>query len=105
MFVLSIVIFNQLSFDWWWYLALFFLPDVSFIAYAINAKWGAYFYNILHHKGLAIVFYLLGIYLGNENVQLVGIILFGHASFDRILGYGLKFSDSFNNTHLGKIGK
>nr|WP_317038961.1 DUF4260 family protein [Urechidicola croceus] len=36
---------------------------------------------------------------------MIGIILFGHASFDRMLGYRLKNSDSFNNTHLGKIGK
>ena len=33
------------------------------------------------------------------------IILFAHISMDRIFGYGLKFNDSFFNTHLGKIGK
>jgi len=32
-------------------------------------------------------------------------IMLGHASLDRILGYGLKHLDSFNNTHLGIIGK
>ena len=31
--------------------------------------------------------------------------LFGHSSFDRIMGYGLKHEDAFQNTHLGKIGK
>ena len=35
--------------------------------------------------------------------QLPGIILFGHASMDRIFGYGLKFSDNFKHTHLGNL--
>jgi hypothetical protein len=30
-----------------------------------------------------------------------GTLLFTHASFDRILGYGLKYFDSFKHTHLG----
>ncbi|MEJ7830333.1 MAG: DUF4260 family protein [Segetibacter sp.] len=28
-----------------------------------------------------------------------------HISLDRVLGYGLKYNDSFSNTHLGVIGK
>ena len=31
--------------------------------------------------------------------------LFGHSSFDRVMGYGLKHEDSFQNTHLGGIGR
>ena len=28
-----------------------------------------------------------------------------HIAVDRLLGYGLKFTDSFAHTHLGEIGK
>ncbi len=101
----SIFLFNQLSFDWWWYLVLFFLPDLGFIGYAINTKVGAFLYNILHHKGVAISVYFIGVYLNDEYFKLIGIVFFGHAAFDRALGYGLKYTDSFSNTHLGKIGK
>jgi hypothetical protein len=31
--------------------------------------------------------------------------LFGHSAFDRMLGYGMKYTDSFQHTHLGLIGK
>jgi len=31
--------------------------------------------------------------------------LFGHSSFDRVMGYGLKHEDAFQNTHLGRIGR
>lgn len=105
MLVLSIYMFSLVDVAWWWYLALFFVPDVSFIGYAVNIKVGAFFYNLLHHKGLCIVLYLVGIYLNNTSLQLVGIVFFGHSAFDRMLGYGLKYTDSFNNTHLGIIGK
>ena len=32
-------------------------------------------------------------------------LLFGHSSFDRVMGYGLKHEDAFQNTHLGRIGR
>ncbi len=105
MFLLSVYLFSTLNFNWWWYLALFFVPDISFLGYVVNSKIGAITYNIFHHKAIAIVFYLAGIYSNNQVLQLVGIILFGHSSFDRVLGYGLKYNDNFNHTHLGKIGK
>ncbi len=102
---LSIYLFSILHFDWWWFLVLILAPDISMLAYLINSKIGAKSYNIFHHKGLAILIYLVGIYLGNEFIQLAGIILLGHASMDRVFGYGLKYSNSFNHTHLGMIGK
>lgn len=105
MFLLSIFLFSNLVFEWWWYLVLFFLPDISMLAYLINSKIGAVVYNVFHLKIIAILIFLIGIYLQNEVIKLVGIILFGHTSFDRIFGYGLKYFDEFKHTHLGYIGK
>jgi len=105
MFLLSIYLFNQLHFAWWWYLALILAPDLSMIGYAVNNKIGAVCYNIFHHKGLAIAVYIIGSYLQNEVLQLTGLILFGHSSMDRMLGYGLKYFEAFKSTHLGEIGK
>jgi len=36
---------------------------------------------------------------------LLSIILLGHSCMDRAMGYGLKYSSGFSDTHLGKIGK
>jgi len=105
MFVLAIFLFSQLSYQWWWFLVLLLLPDIGMLGYVINTKIGASSYNIFHHKGLAILIYFLGIYFEIELLKLIGVILFAHATMDRIFGYGLKYSDSFKNTHLGKIGK
>lgn len=105
MFVLGVYLFTQLNMDWWWFPALILLPDIGMLGYLVNARAGAITYNIFHHKGIAVAVYLLGIYIGSYTLQLVGVILFSHSAMDRMLGYGLKYEDSFFNTHLGKIGR
>jgi len=47
----------------------------------------------------------LGSLLSVPWLMFAGTILFGHSSFDRVLGYGLKYEDAFQNTHLGRIGR
>lgn len=105
MFILGLYVFSLLNFEWWWFPALLLLPDIGMLGYLVSPKIGAIAYNGFHHKGIAVIFYLLGVYFQFSLLQLVGVILFSHASMDRIFGYGLKYFDTFNNTHLGKIGK
>lgn len=73
--------------------------------YLFGNKAGAFFYNLFHHKGIALLIYALGYYLSSEVIQLAGIILFSHSAIDRIFGYGLKYEKGFKYTHLGEIGK
>lgn len=102
---LAIYLNGLLPFPGWYFWAWFLAPDLGFLGYLINSKAGAATYNLLHHKGLAILFYLAGLHLSVPVLQFTGLLMFGHSSFDRMLGYGLKFSDSFHNTHLGPTGK
>lgn len=104
MFGLGVFLFSQLSYAWWWFLALILGPDIGMLGYLVNSKIGAMTYNLFHHKGIAIGIYFIGIYFDLDVLKLIGIILFTHASMDRIFGYGLKFEDAFANTHLGRIG-
>jgi len=84
---------------------LLFAPDIGMVGYAINPKMGALTYNLTRHRFVAAVEVLYALILGDLYRQVAAIILFAHSSLDRILGYGLKYSDSFGNTHLGKICK
>jgi hypothetical protein len=104
-FLFSIFLFDQLHFAWWWFIILILVPDVSMVGYLVNNKAGAFCYNLAHHKGIALAIYVAGYYLHNEALQLAGIILFGHSSMDRMMGYGLKYETGFAFTHLGTIGK
>jgi len=105
MFIGSIAFFLYLGNSIVLFLILLFLPDLGMIGYIINTKVGAVTYNVLHHKGIAVLFLLMGFYLNINILIITGIIIFAHSSLDRFLGYGLKYRDSFQNTHLGKIGR
>jgi hypothetical protein len=91
--------------DWWVYLLLLFGPDISMLGYLVNNTIGAVCYNLFHHKGIAIAVFVTGFMLNDEWMQIMGIVLFGHSSMDRMFGYGLKLKEGFKFTHLGIIGK
>ncbi len=105
-------------FEWWWLILLFPLFDVSMIGYLVNSHVGAITYNIVHSFiGPAILTIIYIFTTGHtaadssrqyiaDNLLLLAILawLF-HICVDRALGFGLKHSEGFQHTHLGKIGK
>jgi hypothetical protein len=105
MLALSIFLFTQLDYAWWWFPVLLLTPDLSMVGYLANPHTGAITYNFIHHKGLGITLYILGTVTAYPPLQLAGVILLGHSSMDRVFGYGLKYPDAFEHTHLGLIGK
>ena len=105
LFVLGIGLFSQLDFAWWWFLVLLLLPDIGMLGYLINTRVGAFTYNLFHYRAIAVGLLIFGYIYGYELLLLIGVMLFSHIAFDRMLGYGLKYPDNFKNTHLGQIGK
>ena len=105
MFFFGVYLFSALDYAWWWFPILILAPDIGMLGYLFGNKAGAFAYNLFHHKGLAILVYLAGVYFSIPLCQLIGIILFSHSALDRTLGYGLKYDKGFRYTHLGEIGK
>jgi hypothetical protein len=103
--VFSLYLFLALDFAWWWFFILLLAPDLSMIGYLVNPRVGAATYDFVHHKGVAILLFMAGGLLHMQWLQAAGLILLGHSSLDRALGYGLKYPDSFQHTHLGLIGR
>ena len=97
--------YQPLQFSWWIWPLFFLSPDISMLGYLINSRAGAVCYNLFHHKAIAGIALCLGLAVHMPVAVLFGLLLWGHSSFDRMMGYGLKYSDSFNHTHLGMIGK
>lgn len=105
LFATTLYAFSLLNLSWWWFIGCILLPDVSMIGYLHHAKTGAWFYNIFHHRALALIVLALGFFLNLPWVLFTGLILFSHATMDRMFGYGLKYESGFKKTHLGEIGK
>ena len=89
----------------WIWVLLFFSPDISMLGYLISTRTGAYCYNLFHQRGVALVVLSLGLLTHNNVLVAVGTLLFAHSSFDRMMGYGLKYTDDFKHTNLGWMGK
>ena len=118
LFGLALFLFSGLDYGWGAsrYTLWFFAPDlpaksagtsVSMIGYLANPRFGAWTYNLIHHKGFSVAVYILGYLLSVTWLMFAPLraILLGHSSLDRVLGYGLKHEDAFQNTHLGRIGR
>ncbi len=99
------VYFQYYQGSWLLLLCLFFFPDLSFAMYFINKRAATICYNLCHHKGIMVLIILTGYFIRNNLVAKVGLIGMMHSCFDRVAGYGLKYFDSFDHTHLGWVGK
>ncbi len=92
---------NNFGLPIWVWIPLFLSPDISMLGYLINTRVGALSYNLFHHKGIALTIAALGFFTHHDMIATIGILLFAHSSFDRMMDYGLKYGDAFKHTHLG----
>ena len=84
---------------------LFLAPDLSMAGYLLGPRWGAAIYNTAHNYALPVAIGALGYFAKNETLVAIALIWAAHISADRSTGYGLKLASSFEDTHLGRIGK
>ncbi|MDG1386802.1 MAG: DUF4260 domain-containing protein [Halioglobus sp.] len=99
----SCYVYNALGFNWFMFAALFFIPDLSIFAYFFaGRRVGGIAYNLAHCYIGPITLALLGWTTGDQILQAIALIWLAHAAFDRTIGWGLKYPDSFCNTDMGE---
>jgi len=103
--VAASVAYSKFGFGWGTFALYFLTPDISLLGYLAGPKVGAISYNLAHSYIGAIACLVAGFVLPAPVMLCIGIIWSAHIGFDRALGYGLKYSDGFSFTHLGRIGQ
>ena len=103
--VLSLLIYWRLAGPWLLYVVLILAPDLFMLGYLGGPRLGAATYNLGHTWLLPAALAAVGIVAGISLAGDVAVIWFGHIGVDRLLGYGLKLPTSFQDTHLGRIGR
>ena len=103
-FVACVIALIRLGCPGWLAAVLALAPDLAMLGYLLNPRVGAISYNLAHFQMLAIALATFGFFSSLPTLIFVGLIWLAHIEWDRALGYGLKLS-SFQNTHLGRIGK
>jgi hypothetical protein len=103
--IAALLIYWQQGFSWWLFACLILVPDLSMLGYLAGPRVGAICYNIVHSTVLPWALLLVGYLSTNIWALSIALIWFAHIGIDRALGYGLKYTTGFKDTHLGSIGQ
>lgn len=102
--VLTVVWYAHLRESWGMFALLFLVPDLAMLGYLGGPKTGAAVYNAFHTYVFPLLLGAVGLLMNHMTLLGVSLIWTAHIGVDRALGFGLKISDSFNETHLGSGG-
>jgi len=100
---LAVVLYAKSGRSWWIFAALLLAPDLFMLFYLINAKVGAFGYNIVHSYFCPLTAAALMLIFDGAGLLPYVLIWVAHIGMDRSLGYGLKYETEFARTHLGEL--
>ena len=90
----------------WWLVPLtLLLPDLTMIGYLGSTRLGSYLYNLGHSTPVPAAIVAIGWWQDKSLVAALGLVWLAHIGLDRLIGYGLKYDDHFQHTHLGRLGR
>jgi len=84
--------------------ALFLAPDLAFLGYLAGPRMGSIAYNATHATLGPLALAAVGVLVAPAALPAACIWL-AHIGMDRALGYGLKYTSAFGDTHLGRVGR
>jgi len=101
----ALILYAGTEEGWLLFALLLLVPDLSMLAYLIGPAAGRRVYNAVHTYVGPVLLGVLGpILWGSTFPASVALIWGAHVAGDRLLGFGLKTTDDFRDTHLGRIG-
>ncbi len=104
-FVSGLALYGWLDGPWIAVVPLLLVPDISMVGYLRGPRLGAVTYNLVHNWVIGLGVLGVGLVADATPIAIAGAVLIAHIGMDRALGYGLKLSSSFQDTHLGRIGR
>jgi hypothetical protein len=104
-FIAGLAIYGELGGPWLAVVPLLLLPDLSAVGYLRGPRLGALTYNAGHNWAVGLSLLGIGLLANVTPVAILGAVFIAHVGMDRTIGYGLKLPSSFQDTHLGWIGR
>ena len=102
-FLGALYFYHVLKASWWLFVILLLAPDLSMVGYFKDKETGALTYNLVHSFALAALLIGSGLFTGNALLTSLGLILTAHIGADRFLGFGLKYTTDFKDTHIQRL--
>ena len=98
---ISALLYARTGASWWLFAALWLAPDLSMMGYFLGPCRGSRIYNTAHTYTLPITLAVCGLLSHADALLPFALIWVNHIGVDRLMGYGLKYSNGFDWTHLG----
>ncbi|MDA8120391.1 DUF4260 domain-containing protein [Acidiferrobacter thiooxydans] len=98
-----LAIYQHLRYSWEAFAYAFLLPDIALFAYVAGSRVGARAYNTTHSYIGPALLVLLAPWVDGNHAFAAALIWTAHVAMDRSLGFGLKSTTSFRDTHLGMV--
>jgi hypothetical protein len=106
------VLLGLATFLYWWadggllvFMVLFLVPDLAMVGYLGGPRMGAVVYNLFHTYLVPATLMIMGFTTPVRGAFYWALIWFAHIGMDRMVGFGLKRTSGFQETHLGRIGR
>ena len=101
--ITAVFLYYHLSYNWLAFALLLLFPDLAIIVYAINKRWGAIAYNLLHTYTFPLALAMVSFAISSSWGLQIALIWIAHIGMDRTVGYGLKYTTDFKDTHLNRV--
>lgn len=99
----AVALYARVGAGWGLFAALILAPDLFMLGYVIGPRTGAHVYNAVHTFAVPVVVATLGVLLGAQALTAVGLVWIAHIGMDRAVGFGLKYTSSFSDTHFSRL--
>ncbi len=100
---LSVALYAWHGEGWLLFAILFLAPDLSALGYLAGNRVGTASYNLVHTLIGPILLGMVGLITDAPRAVALALIWSAHITFDRLIGYGLKYPGTFKDTHLNRI--
>ena len=91
------------GYSWLAFALLLLTPDLVMLGYLWNIRTGTILYNLGHTYTGPLLLSGLSLLTGSDMGLQASLIWLAHIGMDRTVGYGLKYPDSFKETHLSRV--
>lgn len=98
-----LIVYFYMDFSFWLFLLLLFVPDITLFGYFFNNTVGSIIYNVGHNLIIPLILLCIAYLLDAKILIAIALIWLAHISMDRFIGYGLKYKESFKETHMQKL--
>ena len=101
--LVSVFFYFERGGAWWLFLLLLLAPDLSAAGYLLGTRVGSITYNAVHIYVWPLLLAAYAVYERNPLFLQLALIWSAHIAMDRMLGFGLKYTARFQDTHLQRV--